>query len=404
MTQDCFLCVFPMKIAFVVPRLEPQLAGGAEVYCQKLTEKIVQKGYQVDLLTTCARDHFSWKNHYEPGNKIVNGVTVRRFLVDSNRVTPRFLMIQRKIDHRLPISEREELWWMEDSVRSQKMEEFIVNNKLRYDWFIFIPYLFGTTYWGIERVREKSLLIPCLHDEPFAYLDIFKKMFNKVRGIMFNTYPEIELAKKLYGLPEEKITMVSLGFELKKEYDGEKFRNMYGIYDPFILFAGRREGGKNIDMLLKYFHLYKRYNNSRIKLVLLGSGHLDLTPEDKDNIFDLGYLGEESKYNAYSAALAFCQPSANESLSIVIMESWLCARPVLVNSSCAVTKDHCMRSQGGLYFGNFQEFEGCINYLLSNKEIADKMGVNGRVYVKENYSWDAVLKRFDDSLKRFSEK
>lgn len=391
-----------MKIAFVVPRFEPQLAGGAEVHCQLLAERAAQTGHKVEVLTTCARDHFTWKNYYEPGNKIINGVTVRRFLVDPNRVTPMFLMIQRKIDFRMPISPKEELWWMEDNVRSRRMEEFISKNKSKYDWFIFMPYLFGTTYWGIQSAPEKSLLIPCLHDEPFAYLSIFKKMFQTVQGIMFNTYPEIELAKRLYELPEKKITMVSLGFEPGGVYKADDFRNKYGIHDPFILFAGRREGGKNIKVLLEYFRLYKKHNATRIKLVLLGSGAVDLTTEDKDNIFDLGYIPEDAKRGAFGAALLFCQPSIHESLSIVIMESWIAGRPILVHAGCAVTKDHCTRSGGGLYFSNYPEFEECVNYLLSNPDTADKMGKNGQKYVNENFSWDAVLKRFNDSLNKFN--
>jgi glycosyltransferase involved in cell wall biosynthesis len=390
-----------MRIAFIIPRFEPHLAGGAEVHCQKVAERVAKKGYQVELLTTCARDHFSWKNYYEPGNKVVNGVTVRRFLVDPNRVTPRFLLIQRKIDHRISINEKEEMMWIADSVRSKRMEDFIAKNKDRYDWFVFMPYLFGTTYWGIQAAKEKSLLIPCLHDEPFAYLDLFKKMFNSVQGIMFNTYPEIDLAKKLYNLPDEKVTMVSLGFEPEGEYNANIFREKYGIRDPFILFAGRREGGKNIDILLNYFRIYKKYNKNNLKLVLLGSGVVNLSTEDRDNIFDLGYVPEDAKRGAFAAATVFCQPSVNESLSIVIMESWIAGRPVIVNAGCAVTKDHCIRSDGGLYFGNYPEFEESINYILNNQNIADKMGMNGQRYVKESFSWDAVLKRFSDSLEKF---
>jgi glycosyltransferase involved in cell wall biosynthesis len=317
-------------------------------------------------------------------------------------VTPQFLMIQRKIDYRVPLTEKEELWWMRDNVRSQRIEEYLVKNARNYDWFIFMPYLFGTTYWGIQAVPEKSLLIPCLHDEPFAYLGIFKKMFNKVCGVMFNTYPEIELAKRIYNLPEEKISMVSLGFESHGKYDPHLFRETYGLKDPFMLFAGRREGGKNIDLLLNYFRLYKKNNNSKLKLVLLGSGVVNLTPEDKDNIIDLGFLPEEHKRSAFSAAYLFCQPSVNESLSIVIMESWMAGRPILVNSGCAVTKDHCQRSGGGLFFSNYFEFDECVNYMLSNPEQSEQMGINGRQYVVNEFSWDAVLKRFNDSIKSFT--
>lgn len=390
-----------MKIAFIVPRFEPQLAGGAEVHCQRLAEKLAGRGLKVDLLTTCARDHFSWKNYYEPGNKIVNRVTVRRFLALPNRVTPRFLSIQRKIDHKLPLTNKEQKDWISDSIRSHTMERFIDSQEDKYDWFIFMPYLFGTTYWGIQVVPEKSLLIPCLHDEPFAYLDIFREMFNKVQGIMFNTYPEIDLAKKLYAVPDEKITMVSLGFEQGENYDSAIFKEKYGIDSPFLLFAGRREGGKNIKLLLDYFRIYKQNNNTGLKLVLLGSGPVSLSTEDKDFIVDLGYIPEEYKRSAFAGSVAFCQPSVNESLSIVVMESWLAKRPVLVNAGCSVTVDHCKRSQGGLYFSSYPEFEECLNSFLSNRDIADQMGKNGQVYVRDNYSWDAVLNRFEESLKKF---
>jgi len=390
-----------MKIAFIVPRFEPDLAGGAEVHCQRLAERVAASGHQVELFSTCARDHFTWKNHYEPGNKAVNGVTVRRFLVDPNRVTPRFLLIQRKIDHRVPISEKEELAWMEDSVRSRRMEEFMAKNKDRYDWFIFMPYLFGTTYWGIQSAQEKSLLIPCLHDEPFAYLEIFKKMFNQAQGVMFNTYPEMNLAKNIYQMPDEKATMVSMGFESNANAEPSLFRNKYNVRDPFILFAGRREGGKNIDLLMNYFRAFNKQYKTNLKLVLMGSGKVDLSGEDKNFIFDLGYVPEEYKKSASSAALVFCQPSVNESLSIVLMESWAAGRPVMVHGDCAVTKDHCRRSNGGLYFKNYPEFEECVNYLKNNPAIADKMGQNGRDYVKNEYSWEAVLKRFEESVNKF---
>ena len=137
-------------------------------------------------------------------------------------------------------------------------------------------------------------------------------------------------------------------------------------------------------------------------MVLLGSGPVNLSNEDKDNIFDLGYVSREHKAGAYAAAMAFCQPSVNESLSIVMMESWLAGRPVLVNSGCAVTADHCRRSNGGLYFGSYPEFQECIDYLLAQPEVAGAMGENGRSYVEREYSWPVVVERFKNSLNKFS--
>jgi len=83
------------------------------------------------------------------------------------------------------------------------------------------------------------------------------------------------------------------------------------------------------------------------------------------------------------------------------MESWLSGRPVLVHHDCRVTRDNCRRSRGGLFFKNYFEFEECLNFFLREKELADRMGENGRRYVEKNYSWPAVLDRFEEALDKF---
>jgi glycosyltransferase involved in cell wall biosynthesis len=218
---------------------------------------------------------------------------------------------------------------------------------------------------------------------------------------MFNTFPEIELAKKLYQIPEGKITLVSLGFKTGRSYEPEHFRKKYALSSPFVIFAGRREGGKNIPLLIEYFRTYKQYNKNDLKLVLMGTGEIQVPPESKKDILDFGYMKEKDKLDGFSAALFFCQPSINESLSIVIMESWLSGRPVLVHGDCAVTRDHCLRSKGGLFFQNYFEFEECLNFFLKEKELSTLMGKNGKTYVEKNFSWEAVLDRFEEALDKF---
>ena len=39
---------------------------------------------------------------------------------------------------------------------------------------------------------QKTLMVPCLHDEPFAYVNIMKNAFNAVSGFMFNSVPEMD--------------------------------------------------------------------------------------------------------------------------------------------------------------------------------------------------------------------
>jgi len=54
---------------------------------------------------------------------------------------------------------------------------------------------------------------------------------------------------------------------------------------------------------------------------------------------------------------------------MVVLEAMKLEKPVLVNGKCDVLRGHCVRSNGGLYYQNYYEFEGCVNYLLEHKEV-----------------------------------
>ena len=107
---------------------------------------------------------------------------------------------------------------------------------------------------------------------------------------------------------------------------------------------------------------------------------------------------------AYAAANFLCQPSKNESFSLVIMESWLCKRPVLVCEECKVTTNFVRQAQGGLYFSDYTEFEKTVSYLLKHKDIAQKMGENGKRYVESHFTWDKVISDYCELIKGITEK
>ena len=111
-------------------------------------------------------------------------------------------------------------------------------------------------------------------------------------------------------------------------------------------------------------------------------------------VLDLGYLETQDKYNAMAAALALCQPALETVFPQAVMECWLCGRPVLVNSRCAVTRSFAVQSNGGLYFRDYFEFEGAVKYLLSHEKEATEMGQNGCNFVQSYYSRPVVAKRY----------
>ena len=69
-----------MKLAFVIQRYGADVAGGAELHCRWLAERLAQR-HEVQVVTTCARDYVEWRNHYAAGQDTVNGIEITRYRV-----------------------------------------------------------------------------------------------------------------------------------------------------------------------------------------------------------------------------------------------------------------------------------------------------------------------------------
>ena len=389
------------RIGFVIPWYGEKIGGGAEAELRGLVHHLKDAGTELEVLSTCVECFQSdWNTDFhKPGLTEEAGIPVRRFRV-RKRNTERFDTVNLRLMQGAQLTAAGESVFCREMVNSPDLYAFIREHGEDYSLFVFIPYMFGTTWYGCQIHPEKSVLIPCLHDESYAYMKCFRKAFARVRGMIFHAEPERELAEKLYGVQGPDFSVLGEGIDTEWTADAERFREKTGIRSPFILYAGRKEAGKRVDVLCRYFAHYCRTRKTDLKLVLIGGGKID--NPDPEHILDLGFVDRELKYDAYAAAEFFCNPSELESFSIVIMESWLAGRPVLVNGRCPVTKDFAGRAAGGLYYENYPEFAACTDYLLNHRETADRMGRNGREYVLEHFSWDNIVRVYTDYFRRIS--
>lgn len=293
--------------AFVVPRYGATIGGGAETLVRLIAMHLAARGDQVEVLTTCAKDNRTWENELEPGVSVEDGVIVKRFLVDPRDLEcwiPYQLQIHDGV--RPPIDNQ--LDWLANSVNSVELYKYISDYQAQYRAIFFAPYLFGTTFWGSLVAPEKSILIPCLHDENYAYLESIRSMFKLVKGCIFNSAPERDLAYQLYG-------QIS-GDEVGMGYDFKSYAGDYAKYFeddfPYVLYIGRKETGKNVHLLIDNFIAYKEQQNANpdLKLVIAGGGDFSDLFRDaaltRDDVIDIGYISEEQKRSLMQHALYFC--------------------------------------------------------------------------------------------------
>lgn len=385
-----------MKIGFVTPWYGETIPGGAEMALRGISRNLQKAGIDVEILTTCVKEFSAdWNmNYHKPGLSDSEGMPVRRFKV-RKRNKYIFDSVNGKLMKGIRVTEMEERLFIREMINSPDLYEYMELHQREYDVFVFIPYMFGTTYYGIQVCPQKAVMIPCFHDEAYAYMTIFKELYSQVAGMAFNAEPERLLTDSIYDTSHVIECVPGLGLDTNIQGDERHFREKYKIKEPFILYAGRKDSGKNVHTLLWYYKEYcSRHPDTELKMVLIGGGRIDIPEGIEDNVYDLGFVDIQDKYDAYSAAEFLCQPSKNESFSLVIMESWLCHRPVLVHEECEVTKHFAQVANGGLYFKDYFEFEACTDYYLNHPEHAGQMGKQGRSFVLDNFTWDEVTRKY----------
>jgi glycosyltransferase involved in cell wall biosynthesis len=385
------------RLAFVIPWYGDGIPGGAESCCRSTVRALQKAGASVEVLTTCVKEFRSdWNHDFHPeGVTVESGVTVRRFKV-RQRDTVRFDAVNYKLMHNQALTSEEEQTYVTEMINSPGLCDFILTHQADYV-FLFIPYMFGTTYHGVLTCPARSVIVPCLHNESYARMQVLRPMFQRARGVLFNSNAEKRLADELFALDPARTAVVGAPVDCTFTFNPARFRHKYGVSD-FFLYAGRTEKGKGADLLVEYYGRYIDEMQRPEQLVFIGGCDIAIPERHRTRIVELGFVPVQDKYDAFGAAIALCVPSLMESFSIVTMESWLAYRPVIVNEACPVTREFCNESNGGLYFANYEEFSEILRLLSTNTALAEALGSQGRQYVLDNFHPDVVAARYLSAL------
>lgn len=389
------------RIAFVPSRYGDGVVGGAEAVFSELAHGLAGRGWDVDVLTTCARDHFTWENVFPPGESTDGAVTVRRFPAVVDTPGAERGAYEQAIHNGWPLTIADQQRWINDGVRAPELFHHLLDHAGDYRALMFTPYLFWPTFACSQIAPEKTILWAAVHDEPYLRLEIFQPMFAGVAGLWFQADPEHELAHRV--LPRlARHENVGCGIVVPDGYDPDGFRKRHEIEGPFVLYAGRREGAKGWERLLDGFARATIRHDLPFSLVTMGVGEVRPPAEIADRVIDLGFLPDDERDDAFAAASAYLQPSQYEAFSRTVMEAWLAGALVIANGASAVVRWHCERSGAGLTYDDDHELEQCLVFLAEAPEAAAALAAKGRRYVVDNYAFPLVLERIEATIERWT--
>jgi glycosyltransferase involved in cell wall biosynthesis len=427
-----------VRIAFIVQRYGTEILGGAEYACRLMAEQLSER-HDVDVLTTCARDYVTWKNEYPEGADRVRGVTVRRFANSHTRDIQDFNRYSDWIFQNAHDAADEMEWLKRQGPWSPGLIDYLKRHHKQYEALIFFTYLYAPTVIGLQVDPARSILIPTAHDEPPIHLGIYKDVFRLPKAIGYLTEPERKFVTQTFDRGALIEETVGCGVDIPPHHAyprssaqpdrppeagqdtestpadsdepvsdsgrfpshvssrGASFRRRHRIHGPFALYGGRIDPGKGCEELIEYFSAYVNARGEA-SLVLMGLKLMPLPEEPFINF--AGMLSDQERLQALEAATMVVCPSPYESLSLIALEALAVGTPILCNARSDVLVDHCLRSNGGLFYRDRDEFVECMKVLVADERLRAAMGRSGREYVRRNYRWDVVLGKLDRMIAR----
>ncbi len=384
------------RLGFVPVRAGDDLVGGAEMLVAELADGLAARGHAVDILTSTAADHFTGLDRFPAGvTERPSGARLLRFPAVASRARADRVLGNRRLAVSGTLDPEAAARWCHDDVRVPGLVDHLAAHAGEYRALVFAPYLYWATLAGTLVDPARTIVLPCLHDEPTATLPLIDRMFAESRGVWFLTDPEAAFARRRFtDLTEHAV--IGSAVAPPGPVDPDRFRARHGIDGPFVLMLGRREAGKGTPAAIDAFVTAAERSGTAVRLVAAGPGEVRLDARARAHVVDVGVLTPAERDDALAAATALLQPSPHESFSRVMMEAWQVGTPVIATADCTVSAWHVERSGGGRTYADVDDLADALRSATTPAFAA--LGSAGAGYVAREYSWPVVLDRVEASL------
>lgn len=387
-----------------VGRLGEKDTGGMNVYVRQLARRLGRQGYQVDIFT---------RRHDPEDPQIVPiGERARVIHIKAGPLA----IVKEDLYQHIPefIYELGAFQQAEcaryDLIHSHYWLSGRIGMKLSRRWRI--PHI--ATFHTHARTKLKASPAAREVDRRACVEEV---VMDSVDAIVASTVVERDEITELYGAAHSKIKVVPPGVDLDlfKPSDKTQSRRALNIAADarVVLFVGRMERLKGIDILLRAVNLLRARASAR--LVIVGGGQEDDAEllrlkalaaqlRIQDMVTFTGAVEQERLPAYYNAADVMAMPSYYESFGLAALEAMACATPVVVSKVGGLQTFIEHGSAGYLIPKQCPEpFARAIDTLLADPALADAMG-NAARRKASKMSWDrtakAMLKCYQPLLNR----
>src|SRR3989338_8244259 len=208
------------------------------------------------------------------------------------------------------------------------------------------------------------------------------------------------------------MSLIPMGVDLHLFSPGrrnEKLRQKYGMKGHFLLSVGRLAEKKGLDYLLKALPaVLAEFPDA--KLIIVGDGPqrkpLEKLAGDlkiRENVLFVGKIPHPQLAEYFATADIFIGPSIitkggdTEGVGVVFFEG-IASGTCVIGSDVGGIPDIIKHKKTGLLVEqkNISELSSAIIFALSHPDLCKKFVRQGQFFVKKNFSWDIVVKKFEN--------
>lgn len=213
-----------------------------------------------------------------------------------------------------------------------------------------------------------------------------------------------------YNVPPEKVDVVFNGASEKykpiTQTEIDKIRQEYTGGAPYFLFIGLIHKRKNLLNLLKAYEVFKKHNDSEIKLVIVGavkwwndeSKDFYEQMHHKDDVVFTGWLHKDVLHHVLGGALALTYVPLFEGFGIPILEAMNTDVPVITSD---VTSMPEVAGSAALYCDPYrpERIASAMQQLAKDPSHRQELIEKGRER-RQLFSWDQTAGLFWETIEK----
>jgi glycosyltransferase involved in cell wall biosynthesis len=298
--------------------------------------------------------------------------------------------------------EVDELFYRIRGPHSDGLADFLEKHASDYDVVLIQGVPFSISVWAtrlVKRCGRPVALLPHLHmEDRYYHWRTFYDAFRAADLIL--AFPDAVIPYVFDKIGAHAVPVAGGGIEpgdfAHLQDDREEFARLRKATRPFVLVLGRKNGAKNYKRVIEAVEALN-CKGVGVDVVMIGPDE-DKEAVSSRHVTTLGVQSRSVVVGAIASCVGLVNMSESESFGIVVLEAWMCKRPVIVNRDCLAFAALVRDGYDGYLCRAAEEVAARVEILMNDARLASELGERGYAKASGLYAWSSLGRNINQQL------